>query len=104
VEVAEAFNAGQSLEALLERYRVRPGTILEHLTQYAQEGGTLRPSAAPELRQMLALPPDLQAAALAAFGELGAEKLRPIYDRLNSLVNYDELRILRLLFLVESAG
>jgi len=97
VVVAQAFNAGQTLAGLVEQYIVRPITILDHLTQYTQEGGVLR--ASDELQQMVALPPELQASTLAAFAELGPEKLRPVYDRLNGLVNYDELKILRLIFL-----
>jgi ATP-dependent DNA helicase RecQ len=97
VVVAEAFNAGKSLSELVEQYQVKVITILDHLTLYTQEGGELR--ATDEFAQILALPPELQAATLAAFAELGPEKLRPVYDRMNALVNYDELKILRLIFL-----
>lgn len=41
-EVGEAFNAGQSIEQLVEAWQVKPDTILDHLYKYFQEGYPLR--------------------------------------------------------------
>ncbi len=40
--VGEAYNGGDSIEALMERYHVTAGTILEHLTRYLSAGNNLR--------------------------------------------------------------
>ena len=97
VMVAEAFNAGESVAALMERYHVAAGTILDHLARYAEAGHKLR-----HLEELLALSsasPDQQAAAFTAFEEAGTALLKPVYDRLNGTLNYDELKILRICYL-----
>jgi ATP-dependent DNA helicase RecQ len=99
--VAEAFNAGESLTALMERYHVTIDTILKHLTSYVEAGNVLR--RAEELLALSSAPPDRQAAAFAAFEELGTALLKPVFDKLNGTLNYDELKILRLCFLSQSA-
>lgn len=87
----ENLNLGQSLDELRDSYGVQLDTLLEHLTQYALEGRGVRTT--EEFQQRVALPPEMQAKTLAAFAELGPDKLRPVYDRLNGLVNYDELKV-----------
>jgi ATP-dependent DNA helicase RecQ len=95
--VAEAFNAGESVAALMERYHVTAGTILDHLGRYIQAGNTIR-----RVEELLALStssPDQQSATFVAFDELGTAQLRPVFDKLNGTMNYDELKILRLCYL-----
>jgi ATP-dependent DNA helicase RecQ len=98
--VAEAFNAGESVAALMERYQVTAGTILDHLARYAEDGHTLR--ASDELLSLSSASPDQQAAAFAAFEELGTALLKPVYDKLNGSVSYDELKVLRLCYLSQN--
>jgi ATP-dependent DNA helicase RecQ len=97
VMVAEAFNAGESVTGLMEHYHVTAGTILDHLARYAEAGQPLRH--AEELLSFSSASPDQQSAAFAAFDELGTALLKPVFDRLNGTINYDELKILRLCFL-----
>ena len=40
----------------------------------------------------------------AAFDQEGTEFLKPVYTRLNSTVNYDDLKILRLIYLNNKNG
>jgi ATP-dependent DNA helicase RecQ len=97
VLVAEAYNAGETIQSLMERYHVTAGTILEHLTRYLAAGNRLRngvdlesfPSATSEQRQ----------AAFAAFEECSPTFLKPVYDRLNGTLTYEDLKILRLLYM-----
>ena len=100
VMVAEAYNAGESVAALMERYHVTAGTILDHLASYAEAGNPIR--RAEELLALSSASPDQQAAAFAAFDELGTTRLKPVFDNLNGTLNYDELKILRLCFLSQS--
>jgi ATP-dependent DNA helicase RecQ len=95
--VSEAYNAGESIAALMKRYAVSVGTILDHLARYAAAGHPLKNGA--ELQALTSTAPDEQKAALAAFAELGAEYLRPVFDKLEGKINYDELKILRLIYL-----
>ncbi len=100
VMVAEAFNAGESLTDLVARYNVTTATILEHLNRYLAAGHTLRRAA--ELLALSSASPDQQAAAFAAFAELGTDLLKPVFDRLNGALDYDELKILRLCYLSQA--
>jgi hypothetical protein len=96
--VAEAYNAGETVEGLMEGYGVTAGTILDHLARYLSAGNKLRDGA--DLRALSSAAPEQQQAAFAAFDEFGPAFLKPVYDRLDGAVNYDELKILRLLYLV----
>ncbi len=101
VMVAEAYNAGESVAALMERYHVTAATILDHLARYIEAGNTIR--RAEELLALSTVSPDQQSAAFAAFDELGTALLKPVFDKLNGTMNYDELKILRLCFLSQAA-
>lgn len=97
VIVGEAYNAGQSISALMQQYGVQRGTILDHLATFAQEGNPVRQS--DEFLSLLDLPGEQQAAALQAFEQLGSKYLKPVFEQLGGIVTYDDLKILRLHFL-----
>lgn len=96
--VAEAFNEGATVNELMERHQVTLGTILEHLTKYSMAGNTLRND--EDLHALVTVTPDQKRAAFEAFQELDPLLLKPIHERLNGALNYDVLRILRLLHLI----
>jgi ATP-dependent DNA helicase RecQ len=95
--VAESYNAGESIASIVERYAVTVGTVLEHLARYAAAGNSLRSGS--DLQAYTSTSPDDQQAAMQAFDELGAERLKPVFDKLDGKVNYDELKVLRLMYL-----
>jgi len=99
VAVGEAYNSGESLENLMTRYGVTADTILNHLARFIQAGNPLR--SAEDLISLSNLSPDQQMAVFKAFDHMGPDMLKPVYDKLNGTVNYDELRILRLCYLCE---
>ena len=99
VAVGEAYNSGESLENLMARYGVTADTILNHLARFIQAGNPLR--SAEDLISLSNLSPDQQMAVFKAFDHMGPDMLKPVYDKLNGTVNYDELRILRLCYLCE---
>jgi ATP-dependent DNA helicase RecQ len=99
VEVAEAYNQGESVAVLAERFQVKLDTVMEHLSQYALAGNPLR--ASEELQGFVQLPEEVQQAALAAFADLGPERLKPVFDRLDGAASYDALKILRILYLAQ---
>ncbi len=98
--VAEAYNGGDSVMALMKRYSVTAGTILDHLARYASTGNSLRRG--DDLLALSSASPDEQKAAFAAFDELGTAFLKPVFDKLGEKIDYDELKILRLLYLSQS--
>ncbi len=95
--VAEAYNAGESVINLMDRYKVSAPTILDHLTRYVQAGNTLRHG--EDLLAFSHASPHQQQAAFRAFEELGADFLKPAFDRLSGSIPYDELKILRVVYL-----
>jgi ATP-dependent DNA helicase RecQ len=101
VAVAEAFNAGESLATLKGRYQVSADTILGHLARYVEAGHSLRHSG--EIQALSSATPEQQAAAFAAFDELGTALLKPVFERFNGTLNYDELKILRICYLSREA-
>jgi ATP-dependent DNA helicase RecQ len=107
IVVGEAYNAGQTVQELVDHFQVQLGTILDHLTRYALEGNPLGENAGEASQEGFLkfsnLPAEQQAAALKVFKELGIERLKPIFDRLNGAVSYDELKILRLHHLCKQA-
>jgi len=99
VAVGEAYNAGESVQNLMKRYDVTADTILNHLARFIMAGNPLR--TASDLIALSQLSPDQQQKVFTAFDELGSDMLKPVYDKLNATVNYDELKILRLCYLCE---
>jgi ATP-dependent DNA helicase RecQ len=96
--IAQAFNDGASVQGLMEHHKVTMGTILEHLTKYVSAGNKLHNDA--DLRTLISASPEQQQNAFAAFDELSPTYLKPVYDKLSGVLNYDELKILRMLYLI----
>jgi ATP-dependent DNA helicase RecQ len=97
VIVAEAYIAGESIETLMARYKVTAGTILDHLARFVAAGNTLRPG--DDLLALAPGSPDTQKAVFDGFDELGTAYLKPVFDKLGGRVIYDDLKILRLIYL-----
>ena len=100
--VGDAFNAGKSVQDLMNEYRVKIGTILQHLHKYLLEGCSLRQN--EDLLAYSTLSPAQRERVLKAFAELGTDYLKPIFDALNEEVSYDDLHVLRLHYLIQSAA
>ena len=101
VIVAEAYNSGETVQSLMERYHVTASTILEHLSRYLAAGNSLRND--KDLQAMTSATLEQQQNAFAAFEELGTTFLKPVYDKMNGTLNYDDLKVLRLLYLISTS-
>jgi ATP-dependent DNA helicase RecQ len=97
VEVGELFNAGESVEALAARYQVQHGSIISNLMRFVQEGNTLRDAAG--FLDLVSAPAGQQKAAFQAFEELGTEFLKPVFEKLDGAVSYDDLKVIRMVML-----
>ncbi len=95
-EVASLYNAGSAITDIAALYNIKPGTVLDHLWKHASSGQPLRRDG---LLNECQLPPLQQQQVLNAFAELGPDYLRPIFDALNGAVSYDDLKILRLVYI-----
>lgn len=96
--VAEEFNNGASIQELMERHGVTANTILDHLNKYLLAGNTLRNE--NDLQSLSSATPEQQQAAFAMFDELSPTYLKPMFDKLNGKLSYDELKILRMMYLI----
>jgi len=97
ITVGQAYNSGESLQQIADRFGVTRGTIIEHLLTFSNDGNSLRQD--DELQSMASSGPLIQKTVFDAFNNLGTEYLRPVFERLNGTVSYDELKILRLIYL-----
>jgi ATP-dependent DNA helicase RecQ len=97
--IGEAYNAGESIPSLMQHYGISQATIVDHLARYLEAGKALRIGS--DLRSLVSIPQSEQARAHIAFAELGTNLLKPIFDRLGEQISYDELKVLRLLFLLD---
>ena len=70
---------------------------IDHLAKFVAAGNPLRN--ASDLRAQTSLPKEKQEKALSAFDELGTDFLKPVFDRLNGEISYDDLKIMRLIAL-----
>ncbi len=95
--IGEAFNSGESIQDLMEQYQVRRRTILNHLLKFVTAGNSLQNSG--ELSTLTSVSPGERQAVMQAFEELGTDYLKPVFDQLGGTINYDELKVLRLLYL-----
>ena len=102
VIVAEAYNAGETVKSLMERYRVTAGTILDHLTRYLAAGNKLRKG--DDLQSLASVTPEQMQIVFTAFDELSPTFLKPVYDKLNGTLNYEDLKILRMSYLISRQG
>jgi ATP-dependent DNA helicase RecQ len=99
LQVGEAFNAGASVQELMEQFNVQEGTIINHLSKYILDGHSLR---SDEFFTLPDLPDELCQRVMEAFKSLGVDYLKPIYESLDGAVTYDDLKILRLIYLNNS--
>jgi ATP-dependent DNA helicase RecQ len=97
VEIVRAFESGRSINELTKEYKIKPNTLYSHLHKYVLSGQTLQK---PEvIVAQIDLSQELTAQALDAFRECGSERLKPIFERLNEQVTYEQLHLLRVYFL-----
>ena len=98
VVVSEAYNTGETIQSLMKRYQVTAGTILDHLMRYLSAGNELRNGG--DLQSLTSVTLEQQKAAFTAFDELSPTFLTPVFNQLNGTVNYDDLKILRMMYMI----
>ena len=97
--IGEAFNRGMTVEQIAEQEHIKTQTVIQHLYDYLDDGGTIRPynfdKDYPELatfREEIA----------AAFKRHGAERLTPVYEALHGKVDWELLRVFKLQQLIDA--
>ncbi len=96
VLVAEAYNQGDTIDVIMERYGIKQGTVLDHLLKYLLAGKSLRSDG---LLPCSSLSSDQIEQVLDAFGRVGTDYLKPAYDALEGRIDYEDLRVVRVYYL-----
>lgn len=94
-DVGELYNAGHSIARIMERYRVKPETVVSHLYKYASEGNPLKSS---QILTLSKLTHDRQLQVCDVFAKMGTEFLKPVYNHFNAEISYEELNIMRIYY------
>jgi ATP-dependent DNA helicase RecQ len=98
--VGEMYNAGESIESLSERYHVQASTIVNHLARFAAAGNPLKNGNG--LQSQTSLPVQTQEKIIAAFEALGTDFLKPVFEKLDGEISYEELKVMRLIAMSEN--
>lgn len=94
--VGNAYNNGQSIEELAKEYDVQTQTIVNHLTRFTNAGNRVR---LDELQKMLSVDKFKQTKIFDEFDENGTLSLKPIFEKFNSEISYNDLSVLRVIYL-----
>ena len=94
--IAEAFNDGDSIDIIMERYEIKLATVLDHFLKYLQAGESLR---SDELLSFSSITSDQIEPVLDAFERVGTDFLKPAHDALEGKIYYDNLKVLRVYYL-----
>jgi ATP-dependent DNA helicase RecQ len=98
-EVLDLYCHGHGVHEIAERFNVKSQTVTNLLWEAVRAGKSIP---AKPLLDASTLPSAEQTRVLAAFRELGVERLRPVYEALGEDVTYEELHLLRV-YIVASA-
>ncbi|MDP2366100.1 MAG: helix-turn-helix domain-containing protein, partial [Ignavibacteria bacterium] len=90
------YNDGKSIKKLAEEYKVLDQTIINHLARFTNEGNKVR---VDELQKMLSVDKSKQKNIFDDFDENGTLPLKPVFEKFNGEVSYNELQLLRVIYL-----
>lgn len=94
--VSKSYNDGKSIEELAEEYKVQEQTIINHLALYTNEGNKVRMDG---LREILTIDKSKQKNVFDEFDENGTLTVKNIFEKFNGEISYNELHLLRLIYL-----
>jgi ATP-dependent DNA helicase RecQ len=94
--VAKAYIDGKSITELAEEYNVQEQTIINHLARFTNEGNKVRIDG---LLERLTIDKVGQKKIFDEFDENGTLPLKPVFEKFNREISYNELQILRLIYL-----
>jgi ATP-dependent DNA helicase RecQ len=97
VEIAQQFASGFSILALCQQHKVKANTIYGHLLKYVKSGNVF--ASRKVFDDELALSNEDINKGFAAFEKCGTERLKPVFDEMGEVFSYEQLHLLRVLFL-----
>ena len=97
--IGEQYNTGSSIKDIMCEFSIKESTVIDNLYKFIQDGNPLRSDKVLDLSKV---PETRRDAVFNVFAGLGAEFLRPVFEAFNGEINYDELKVLRLLYLYKN--
>lgn len=94
--VAKAYNDGSSITELAEEYNVQEQTIVNHLARFTNEGNKVRIDG---LMERITVDKPKQNKVFNEFDENGTLPLKPVFEKFNGEISYNELHLLRVIYL-----
>lgn len=98
--VGELYNGDETVQSLMAKYQVTSQTILDHLARFVMAGNALRKG--DDLEALTSVSAEQKQAVFAAFDEVGTAMLKPVFDKMGGALNYDDLKVLRLVYMTSS--
>ncbi|MCF7889132.1 MAG: DNA helicase RecQ, partial [Victivallales bacterium] len=87
----------RDIDRVAEHLNVKQETVIEHLYRYVRKGNSI--SNAEDLLKYIDLDEETVKAIFYYFEELGCSYLKPVYQEFEGEISYDDLRILRIVFM-----
>jgi ATP-dependent DNA helicase RecQ len=94
--VAKSYNDGSSITELAEEYNVQEQTIVNHLARFTSEGNKVRLDG---LLERVTIDKSKQKKVFNEFDENGTVTMRNIFEKFDGEISYNELHLLRVIYL-----
>ncbi len=98
IEVGEEVNNGATVDDLVLKYGIKPETVIAYIYKYAIEGNELQTNS---LESNLTVEAELLAKVFEEFKKDDYLFLKPLYDKFEGKISYEQLRIIRILSIVK---
>ncbi|MBK6913313.1 MAG: DNA helicase RecQ [Ignavibacteriales bacterium] len=94
--VGKEFQDGKSIEELADGYNVQEQTIVNHIARFVAEGNKLNTDG---LFSRISVEPAKQKIIFEDFEENGTLSLKNIFEKFNGEISYNDIHLLRLIYL-----
>jgi ATP-dependent DNA helicase RecQ len=101
IEIGELYNSGLSIGEISEQKKIQERTVMEYLFRNIADGLPVRKDL---LEPMLPSDQKQMTQIIDAFKRAGVEKLKPVFEELNGMVDYDTINLCRLYYLGSYEG
>jgi ATP-dependent DNA helicase RecQ len=97
-EIGEMYKQCKTFDEIVSKLNIKQNTVIDHLLKYVQEGNIINTE---PLTELLNLKNDKKIKVFKAFEKVGSNYLKPVFDELNGTVDYEDLRILQICYIME---
>ncbi len=80
----------------MEKFNIKKKTVVMNLYNFVKKGNDIDKAS---LYKHLSIDHQKTDEVISAFNELGSEYLKPVYEYFNGSIDYDDIEIVRLIFL-----